>query len=98
MWVKKQGGIPVAVCYPSGYDFTWVYWYLIHFIGYSPFSFSCLDLKSYAMAVMKTGYRQSTKKNMPKRWFPTDAHTHVALDDCIEQGKLFINILKEHTK
>src|ERR1700678_3977676 len=24
-WVEKQGGLPVAVCYPSGFDFTWIY-------------------------------------------------------------------------
>jgi hypothetical protein len=33
---------------------------------------------------------------MPKHWFPKDKHTHIAVDDAIEQGKLFCNILKEH--
>ena len=25
-----------------------------------------------------------------------DKHTHIALDDAMEQGKLFINMMKEH--
>ena len=97
-WVNKQPGKPVFVGYPAGFDFLFVYWYLIHFLGSSPFSFSALDIKTYAMAVMKTEYRQSTKKNMPKEWFPKDPHTHIAVDDAIEQGKLFCNMLHANIK
>ena len=49
------------------------------------------------MAVLKTPWRETTKRNMPKRWFGQHKHTHEALDDAIEQGQLFINILKENT-
>lgn len=92
-WVKGLGGRPVFVAYPAGFDFLFVYWYLMRFVGESPFSFSALDIKSYAMAVLKTSYRDSTKKNFPKSWFDPIPHTHVALDDAIGQGALFCNIL-----
>lgn len=92
-WVKGLGGRPVFVAYPAGFDFLFIYWYLIRFAGESPFSFSALDIKSYAMAVLKTSYRDSTKKNYPKSWFDPIPHTHVALDDAIGQGALFCNIL-----
>jgi len=95
-WIKAQPGKPVFVGYPAGFDFLFVYWYLIHFVGESPFSFSALDIKTYTMAVLKTEYRQSTKKNMPKRWFSNSPHTHIAVDDAIEQGELFCNIMKEN--
>lgn len=97
-WVGEQKGKPVFVGYPAGFDFLFVYWYMMHFTGISPFSFSALDIKSYAMAMLKKGYRESTKKNMPARWFSEDKHTHIALDDAVEQGKLFCNMLKENTK
>lgn len=93
-WVKELGGRPVFVAYPAGFDFLFVYWYLMRFAGESPFSFSALDIKSYAMAVLKTSYRDATKKNYPKAWFDPLPHTHVALDDAIGQGALFCNILK----
>jgi len=35
------------------------------FAGESPFSFSALDMKTYAMALLKTEYRETVKKNMP---------------------------------
>lgn len=97
-WVKSLSGSPVFVGYPATFDFMFVYWYIIYSGLESPFSFSALDIKSYASAVLKSDFRKTTKQNMPNRWFPKDKHTHVALDDAIEQGKLFINILKENTK
>jgi len=95
---KAEGKKPVCVAYPAGFDFMFVYWYMIKFAGRSPFSFSCLDIKSYVSAVLKKPFRQSTKRNMPKRWFSGRRHTHLAVDDALEQGELFMNILKENLK
>jgi DNA polymerase III alpha subunit (gram-positive type) len=94
-WLKGLPGKPVFVAYPAAFDFLFVYWYLIRFAGESPFSHSALDIKTFAMALLKTEYRESTKRNMPKRWFDPLPHTHKALDDAIEQGALFCNMLAE---
>jgi hypothetical protein len=48
------------------------------------------------MARLRTAYRESTKRNMPKRWFDRLPHTPQALDDAIEQGALFCNMLAEN--
>ena len=95
-WLKRLPASPVFVAYPAGFDFLFVYWYLIRFTGESPFSFSALDIKTYAMAMLKTDYRDSVKRNMPKRWFDPLPHRHVALDDALEQGALFCNMLAEN--
>ena len=50
------------------------------------------------MAALGTEYRDSVKRNMPKRWFDDLPHTHVALDDAIGQGTLFCNMLAENLK
>jgi hypothetical protein len=66
------------------------------FASESPFSHSALDIKTLAMALLKRPYRESTKRNMPKRWFHAGLpHTHQALDDAIEQGAMFCNMLVE---
>jgi hypothetical protein len=52
-------------------------------------------MKTLAMTLLGTDYRDSTKRNMPRRWFDKLPHTHLALDDAIEQGALFCNMLKE---
>jgi hypothetical protein len=97
-WLRKLPETPVFVAYPAGFDFLFVYWYLIHFTGASPFSFSALDMKTYAMAVLGTEYRQSVKRNMPRHWFDPLPHTHKALDDAIEQGALLCNMLADNRR
>jgi hypothetical protein len=97
-WLKSLDGLPVFVAYPAGFDFMFIYWYLMRFVGESPFSHSALDLKTYAMALLKMDYRKCTKHTMPKDWFDELPHTHVALDDAIEQGALFCNMLKENRR
>ncbi len=94
-WLKALPGLPVFVGYPASYDFMFVYWYLIRFTSESPFSHSALDIKTLAMALLKTDYRKATKRNMPKHWFDALPHSHKALDDAIEQGALFCNMLGE---
>ena len=37
-WIKTLEGVPVFVAYPAGFDFMFVYWYLMRFVGESPFS------------------------------------------------------------
>lgn len=99
-WVKRASGPSSAVFvgYPSGYDFTFMYYYMIAFAGESPFSFSALDIKTMAMVVLGTEFRKTTKKAFPKSWFGKSRHSHIALDDAIEQGELFCNILAETRK
>lgn len=95
-WVKNLPGKPIFVAFPAGFDFTFMYYYLCRFAGGSPFGFSALDMKTYAMARLGTFYRDSTKKNWPKAWFePSNKHSHIALDDAIEQGNQFIKMLHE---
>ena len=95
-WVKGLTGKPVFVAYPVGFDFTFVYWYLHRFTGESPFAHSALDMKTLAMAILGTPYRGNSKRAWPRRWFPDGVtHTHIALDDAIEQGIEFCRMLAE---
>lgn len=93
-WVESLPGKPVFVAYPLLFDMMFVYWYLIRFCGRSPFSHSGIDIKTMAYAAMgSASYRGAGKENMPKHWMPPAApHTHVAVEDAREQGKLFFNI------
>lgn len=95
-WLEALPGRPVFVAYPAGFDFMFIHWYLIRFAGRDPFSHSALDVKTYAAALLKLPFREATKRNMPKRWFGPKRHAHVALDDALEQGVLFMRMRAEH--
>ena len=97
-WLKGLPGNPVFVGYPAAFDFMFVTYYLYRFAGESPFAYFALDIKSYAMALMKLDFFDVVKSNMPRRWFDDLPYTHVALDDAISQGALFCNMLAENLK
>lgn len=101
-WIRATCGKtsqPVFVGYPAGFDFTFVFWYLIKFTGESPFSWSALDMKTMAMTLTTLPYKQAIKPKLPKEWLPENLpHTHIALDDALEQGHIFCAMLRELKK
>lgn len=94
-WLHSLPGQPVFVGYPATFDFMFVCWYLSRFAGAYPFGFAALDLRTYAMALLRRRFNDTTKDSLPREWFTESPHTHVALDDAIEQGELFCNMLRE---
>jgi hypothetical protein len=87
---------PVFVAYPLGFDWSFTHWYFEHFLGFKqdPFGFSnALDVKTLFSARSGRALLGSTKKSMGKLR-PDAKHTHNALDDAVEQGELFANIME----
>jgi DNA polymerase III alpha subunit (gram-positive type) len=97
-WIEELPGRPVFLAYPASFDFNFISWYFMKFVGKNPFSYLALDIKSYAMALLKKPFYEVTKNKMPKQWFDENKRSHVALDDAIEQGMLFCNILANNSK
>lgn len=95
-WLKELPGTPIFVGYPAPYDFKWIDYYFIKFLDRNPFSFSrCIDVKSYAWAQLGKTFQSCSKRSMPRKWFDDLPHTHVAIDDAIEQGAMFINMVRD---
>jgi hypothetical protein len=47
------------------------------------------------MALTNSNWQRTTKEYLPRRWWDPLPHTHVALDDALEQGAIFCNMLAE---
>jgi hypothetical protein len=100
-WVKslRAYGKPCAVGAPAAFDYgAWLYWYLVYAVGEVPeLGFAALDLKSFAMGRMPgSRYRSLGKSTYDPEWFDADLpHTHVALDDAIEQGAIMVNAIRQ---
>ena len=96
-WLNDLDARPIFVGYPATYDFMWIYDYFFRYLGKCPFGFSGLDIKSVVSAVMDVPFHKVGKRMMKPEWFdPSSKHTHVAVDDAIEQGRLWMNVLKEY--
>ena len=90
----RRSGRPVMVTYPAAFDAMWVIWYLHAFTSGDPFQRRCIDLKTLAMQLLGGGYAAAAKRNMPATWFSGRRHSHVAVEDAVEQGELFVKIVQ----
>ena len=86
----------VPVCAPVGYDFTFLYVYLMKFGGESPFRFSALDVRSFLAGFRGVRWFRTSKRHWKKEWFKgTPNHTHKPLDDAKGQGMAFMRMRAE---
>jgi hypothetical protein len=97
-WVRKYAGQhrPVAVLWPVGFDWLFMYWYLMAYGNDSPFSFSGhLDFKSLTNQrlgglLQKTGKRELRQLLRSSGIdFKEFQHTHKADEDAIELASLY---------
>lgn len=97
-WVRSvsEGHRAVLVAYPVAFDWSFLYWYFERFApNGSPFGHSsCLDVRTAYQAVAGSVFDESGKASMPDFLRPQAPHTHNALDDAIEQGELFANVME----
>lgn len=92
---------PIFAAYPAPIDFAFAYWNLVRFLGadFNPFKWVAWDFKSYAMAVLKQPFNDTTSSSMPAHWSkyvdPND-RIHIALPDARRQACQFIACMTEH--
>lgn len=96
---------PVFIGWPATFDFMFVYWYLIKFVTgcekeflkFTPFAIAGLDIRTYAMALLKRNYLDTNM--LPAKWTKdTGEHTHKSIDDARKEALIFIRMLKENKK
>ncbi len=91
-WVTAEAGDarPVLIGYPVVFDWMFLHWYFVHFVGSSPFGFSsALDMKTIYQAKAWVTIDEAGRDDLPPDLRGDRAHTHNALDDAIEQAEIF---------
>ena len=89
---------PVLVAYPSGFDFLYIYWYWMRYLGEHPsFWFKCIDIKTYAAGKFNVPYNMCNKSAkrggvLVEYWPKDKPHTHLGVDDAYEQLLVFFNV------
>jgi DNA polymerase III epsilon subunit-like protein len=99
-WVcaTVNGCLPVCVTQPSGFDFTWIYYYMHRYTKQCSFVRRSLDIKSYAQGLLGKEYAHvNSKTNWPEAWRSSHPHTHNALEDCTALADTFFK-MKAHGK
>jgi hypothetical protein len=91
-WVLKQAATfrPVLVGYPVVFDWMFMHWYFVRFVGESPFGFGgALDMKTIYQQKARVTFDAASRNKLPPDLSSERAHTHNALDDAIAQAEIF---------
>lgn len=97
MWVKgisePRNSKPILLAHPTVFDYAFIRWYLIRFIGEDIFDLSSIDLRSYFMRHTCKDYSNSPiifSNELQKKEL-----THIALYDAKDQATVFIKVYRE---
>ena len=96
-WVRDQaqGARPVLVGYPVVFDWMFLHWYFVRFVGASPFGFSgALDMKTMYQQKARVPLELAGRNDLPAELRSSRAHTHNARDDAVEQAEIFARLFE----
>ncbi len=90
-WVLQvsNGASPVFVGFNAGFDWSFVNWYFIHFMGENIFGFAPLDIKSYYMGLTGCRWTETKSSQILPEYQPAVSGNHNALADAKSQGEMF---------
>ena len=80
---------PVFVAFNAPYDWMFINDYFMRFLGRNPFGHTALDIKSYYMGFTGCSWQETTMRDIGPHYLENHQHTHNALQDALDQGRIF---------
>jgi DNA polymerase III epsilon subunit-like protein len=96
-WIAKAScdKKPIFVASPIAFDWCFVNYYFLKFLGYNPFGLSGIDLKSVWIGKTNSKWHVTTIGGIKKKLgLENIAHTHNALEDAKEQSTIFHKMME----
>jgi DNA polymerase III epsilon subunit-like protein len=90
-WVteKAAGRTAVFVGLNAAFDWAFVNYYFVTYVGTNPFGFAPLDIKAYYAGASGADWMDARSSRMTEHLGAKKKSTHDALDDAIAQAELF---------
>lgn len=84
-----KGSIPVFVGLNAPFDWGFVNYYFLKYLGYNPFGFTALDIKAFFMGATGCSWYETRSSAIDKVVHPKKKGDHDALHDAEYQAELF---------
>jgi len=100
-WVKDQlipNQQPVLVAFNAPFDWMFINYYFLHYLGYNPFGHVALDIKALYMGLAGVAWSQTSWRFIDPNFVDVKSLTHHALQDALDQAKLFKKLLDDLNK
>ncbi len=93
--VVPEGSVPVFTAFNASFDWMFVNDYFHRYLGYNPFGHKALDIKAFYMGLRKINWLETSYNTVIKNTGQETALSHHALEDAIQQAKIFKILLDE---
>jgi len=93
--IVPEGSQPVFTAFNAPFDWMFVNDYFHRYLGYNPFGHKALDIKALYMGLRKTNWLKTSYNIITKNNGQETALSHNALEDAIQQAKIFKTLLEE---
>jgi len=100
-WLNDQtapGRQPVFVAFNAAFDWMFINYYFFHYLGHNPFGHAALDIKAFYMGWAGVPWSQTSWRFISPGYVEDIQLTHHALQDALDQAKLFKMMLNEKHK
>jgi DNA polymerase III epsilon subunit-like protein len=96
-WLKIQtpaGQQPYFVAFNAPFDWMFVNYYFIHFLGHNPFGHAAIDVKAFYMGMTGVAWLQTSWRFISPEYKTEHGLTHHALQDALDQADMFKKMLE----
>ena len=93
--VVPEGSQPVFTAFNAPFDWMFINDYFHRYLGYNPFGHKALDIKALYMGLRKTNWLETSYNTIIKNTDQETELSHKALEDAIQQAKIFKILLDE---
>lgn len=86
---------PIFVAFNAPFDWMFVNDYFQRYLGQNPFGHKALDIKSFYMGLHGVPWEETGMQHVSHRYLNTQNLSHHALQDALDQAKIFRKMLAE---
>jgi DNA polymerase III epsilon subunit-like protein len=83
---------PQFVAFNAPFDWMFVNDYFHRYLGHNPFGHTALDIKSLYMGYTRSSWKETSMKNVSIDYLEGRNISHNALEDAIDQAKIFAQL------
>ncbi|MFN2235220.1 MAG: 3'-5' exoribonuclease domain-containing protein [Anaerolineales bacterium] len=97
-WVNRfyqDGFTPLFVAFNAPFDWMFVNDYFHRYLGQNPFGHTALDIKAFYMGLHRTSWEDTRMQYVSNRYLNAQSLSHHALQDALDQAKIFRKMLVE---
>ncbi len=87
--VSKPKQRTIFVGFNASFDWSFINYYFHKYLGFNPFGYTAIDIKSYYMGLNKCSWEETKSSKIVEKLCPHRRNNHNALEDSKFQAELF---------